>query len=49
MVKEEPDKLHLEYQSLQTKTEDDCSIEKSMESRLQEFNYKYEKTLAQKM
>lgn len=44
--KEEADKIHLEYLSLPTKTEDECSVQKSNESRLQEFNYKYEKILA---
>ena len=47
--KEDSEKLNLEYLNLPTKTEDDCSVEKSNESRMQEFNYKYEKILAQKM
>jgi hypothetical protein len=44
--KEDPEKLHLEYLTVQTKTMDDLSIEKLNESRMQEFNYKYEKILA---
>jgi hypothetical protein len=47
--KEDPEKLHLEYLTVQTKTMDDMSIEKDNEIKMQEFNYKYEKILAQKM
>jgi len=43
--KEDPDKINLEYLSL-PKTVDECSVDKSNESRMQEFNYKYEKILA---
>ena len=47
IVKPEPEKLVLE--TYHTKTEDECSVQKSIESKMQEFNYKYERILAQKM
>lgn len=47
--KEDPEKVNLEYLSLQMKAEDECSVQQSNESKMQEFNYKYEKILAQKM